>query len=60
MLLEAGNAKEALVAFEATMKKEPNRFAARMARAGRPRRSANRALAAKHYKQVVTIARDSR
>ena len=26
MLLEAGNAKDALVAFEATMKKEPNRF----------------------------------
>ena len=26
MLLDAGKAKEALVAFEATMKKEPNRF----------------------------------
>ena len=26
MLLEAGNAKDALAAFEATMKKEPNRF----------------------------------
>ena len=40
MLLEAGNAKEALAAFEATMKKEPNGSAAPTARRARPKRSA--------------------
>jgi tetratricopeptide (TPR) repeat protein len=45
MLLEAGNAKEALAAFEATMKKEPNRFrgAYGAARAGESRRGPARA-----------------
>ena len=38
MLLDAGNAKDALVEFEATMKKEPNRFRGGMARRARPRR----------------------
>jgi tetratricopeptide (TPR) repeat protein len=59
MLLDAGNAKEALVAFEATMKKEPNRFRGAYGAARAAEALGNRALAAKHYKLVVTIAKDA-
>jgi len=59
MLLEAGNAKEALAAFEATMKKEPNRFRGAYGAARAAEALGNRALAAKHYKLVVTIAKDA-
>jgi tetratricopeptide (TPR) repeat protein len=59
MLLEAGNAKEALVAFEATMKKEPNRFRGAYGAARAAEAAGNRALAAKYYKQVVTIAKNA-
>jgi tetratricopeptide (TPR) repeat protein len=59
MLLEAGNAKEALVAFESTMKKEPNRFRGAYGAGRAAEALGNRALAAKYYKQVVTIAKDA-
>jgi hypothetical protein len=57
MLLEAGNAREALVAFEATMAKEPGRFrgaygAARAAEAG-----GDRAKARQLYQTLLNIAR---
>ena len=58
MLLEAGKPQEALVAFEATMKKEPNRFrglygGASAAAAG------NRAKAAEYYKKLLEVAKES-
>ena len=59
MLLDAGNPKEALVAFEATMKKEPNRFRGAYGAGRAAEALGNRALAAKYYKQVVAIAKDA-
>jgi tetratricopeptide (TPR) repeat protein len=59
MLLEAGRAREALAAFEATIKKEPNRFrgaygAARAAEAAR-----DRGKAKTYYNQLLQIAKDA-
>jgi tetratricopeptide (TPR) repeat protein len=59
MLLEAGQSADALVAFEATMKKEPRRFrgaygAARAAEVG-----GNRERARAHYRALLEIARDA-
>ncbi len=59
MLLEAGNAKEALVAFESTMKKEPNRFRGAYGAARAAEVLGDKRLAARYYKQVATIAKDS-
>ena len=59
MLLEAGNAKDALVAFEATMKKEPNRFRGAYGAARAAEAMGNRTAAAKYYRQVVEIAKDA-
>jgi tetratricopeptide (TPR) repeat protein len=59
MLLEAGNAREALVAFEATMQKEPNRFRGAFGAARAAEALGNKAAAAKYYRQVVAIAKDS-
>ena len=59
MLLEAGNAKDALTAFEATMKKEPNRFRGAFGAARAAEALGNKAAAAKYYRQVITIAKDS-
>ena len=59
MLLEAGNAKDALVAFEATMKKEPNRFRGAYGAARAAEAMGNRAAAAKFYRQVLEIAKDA-
>jgi hypothetical protein len=56
MLLEAGQPKEALVAFEATMQKEPNRFRGAYGAARAAEAAGDRTLAAKYYKQVLTIA----
>jgi tetratricopeptide (TPR) repeat protein len=59
MLLEAGKAKEALAAFEATMKKEPNRFrgihGGALARgdARRPREGDE------YYKRLIEVAKDA-
>ena len=41
------------------MKKEPNRFRGAYGAARAAEALGNRALAAKHYKQVVTIAKDA-
>ena len=59
MLLDAGNAKDALVAFEATMRKEPNRFRGAYGAARAAEALGNKPLAARYYKQVVTIAKGS-
>jgi tetratricopeptide (TPR) repeat protein len=57
MLLEAGNAKDAVTAFEATMKKEPNRFRGTFGAARAAEAAGDRARAATLYQQVVAIAK---
>lgn len=59
MLLESGNAKEALAAFEATMKKEPNRFRGAYGAARAAEALKNQALATQYYRQVLAIAKDA-
>ena len=56
MLLESGNAKEALAAFEATMKKEPNRLGAYVGAAKAAEKSGEFAKAQEYYSKVVAIA----
>ena len=57
MLLEAGRPKEALVAFDATIKKEPNRFLG-LYGAGKAAEALKQTTRAKgYYKQLVAIAR---
>jgi tetratricopeptide (TPR) repeat protein len=56
MLLEAGHAKEALAAFDATMKKEPNRFRGAYGAARAAEAIGDRAMARQYYQQVLTIA----
>ena len=56
MLLESGNAREALTAFEATLKKEPNRLGAHVGAAMAAEKSGDNAKARQHYKKVVEIA----
>jgi tetratricopeptide (TPR) repeat protein len=56
MLLDAGRAQEALAAFEATVKKEPNRFRG-LYGAGRAAEAAgNRAKATAFYRQLLGVA----
>jgi tetratricopeptide (TPR) repeat protein len=59
MLLEAGNAKDALVAFEATMAKEPGRFRGAYGAARAAETLGNKAAARKYYQRVIEIAKDS-
>jgi tetratricopeptide (TPR) repeat protein len=59
MLLEAGNAKDALVAFEATMKKEPNRFRGAYGAASAAEALGNKTAARQYYRQVLDIAKDA-
>jgi tetratricopeptide (TPR) repeat protein len=55
MQLEAGHAKEALAAFEAVTRKEPNRFLA-LYGAGKAAEAAKQPVKAKgYYKQIATI-----
>src|SRR3954453_5934550 len=56
MLLESGNAKEALAAFEATLRKEPNRLGAYVGAAKAAEKSGDSAKAQDYYKKVVAIA----
>ena len=56
MLLESGNAKEALTAFEATLKKEPNRLGAYVGAAVAAEKSGDSTLAREYYGKVVAIA----
>ncbi len=59
MLLEAGRSKDALVAFEAVAKKEPNRFLA-LYGAGEAAESAKQPAKAKgYYRQIVKICADA-
>jgi hypothetical protein len=59
MLLEAGRAKDALTAFEAVTKKEPNRFLA-LYGAGKAAEAAKQPAKAKgYYKQIAAICADA-
>ena len=59
MLLENGQAKEALVEFEAVMKKEPNRFLAIYGAAKAAETSKQTAKAKGLYKQLVEMCKDA-
>ena len=59
MLLERGMAKEALAAFEATVKKEPNRLGAYVGAAKAAEKSGDAAKARQYYAKVVAIAQGS-
>jgi hypothetical protein len=59
MLLESGRPAEALVAFEATIKKEPNRLGAYLGAAEAAEKAGDNAKAQEYYKKVVGIAADA-
>ena len=59
MLLDAGRAREALAAFEATMKKEPNRFRGVYGAARAAEAAGDRGKAKTYYNQLLQIARDA-
>jgi hypothetical protein len=59
MLLEAGKPKEALVAFEATMKKEPNRFRGIYGGARAATLAGDKAKATTYYRQLVDLAKEA-
>jgi Tfp pilus assembly protein PilF len=56
MLLERGMAKEALAAFEATLKKEPNRLAAYVGAAKAAEESGDKVKAREYFQKIATIA----
>jgi tetratricopeptide (TPR) repeat protein len=59
MLLENNQPKEALAAFEAVMKKEPNRFLAIYGAAKAAEATKQTAKAKTYYKQIVEMCRDA-
>jgi tetratricopeptide (TPR) repeat protein len=59
MLLESGMPKEALAAFEATLKKEPNRLDAYVGAARAAEKSGDPAKAREYYEKVVAVASDA-
>jgi hypothetical protein len=59
MLLEAGKPKEALAAFEVTMKKEPNRFRGIYGGARAAEALGNRATATTYYKKLLQVAKEA-
>ena len=59
MLLESGKPAEALAAFEATLKKEPNRLGAYVGAAKAAEKAGDKAKAREYYKKVVAIAGDA-
>jgi hypothetical protein len=59
MLLESGKPTEALAAFEATLKKEPNRLAATAGAAKAAEKGGDNVKAQAYYKKVVAIAGDA-
>jgi len=59
MLLEAGRSKEALVAFEAVAKKEPNRFLALYGAGKAAEATKQRSKAKGYYQQIVAICADA-
>src|SRR5262249_47811870 len=58
MLLERGMAAEALAAFEATIRKEPNRFNAYAGAAKAAERVGDKAKAKEYFQKLTTIAGD--
>src|SRR5262249_41162343 len=59
MLLEAGRAKDALVAFQAVTKKEPNRFLALYGAGNAAEATRQPAKAKGYYRQIVQICKDA-
>jgi Tfp pilus assembly protein PilF len=59
MLLERGKAPEALAAFEATLKKEPNRLGAYVGAATAAQKAGDAGKARDYYQQVVAIASEA-
>jgi tetratricopeptide (TPR) repeat protein len=59
LLLERGMAREALAAFEATLKKEPNRLGAYVGAARAAEKAGDTTKAQEYYKKVVAIAGDA-
>jgi len=59
MLLERGMAKEALAAYEATLKKEPHRLGATLGAAKAAERAGDLAKARQYYAAAVALAEDA-
>ena len=59
MLLQHGMAKEALAAFEATLKKEPHRFGATIGAARSAKNAGDAAKARQHYAAAVALAQSA-
>ena len=59
MLLDAGKAREALAAFEVTMKKEPNRFRGIYGGARAAEALGDRATATTYYKALLEVASEA-
>jgi tetratricopeptide (TPR) repeat protein len=59
MLLESGDPREALVAFEATMKKEPGRFRGAYGAARAAEAAGDRAKARRYFQTLLEIARSA-
>jgi tetratricopeptide (TPR) repeat protein len=59
MLLDRGMAKEALAAFEATLKKEPNRLGATLGAAKAAARAGDQAKARQHYAAAVVLTENA-
>src|SRR5688572_498046 len=59
MLIEMGRGREALAAFEATMRKEPNRFRGTYGAARAAEAAGDRRKAVTYYRQLLQIAKDA-
>jgi hypothetical protein len=59
MLLEANRPKEALAAFEATMKKEPNRFRSTYGGARAAEQAGDKAKAMQYYRTLLELAKEA-
>ena len=59
MLLEQGMAKEALAAFEATLKKEPHRLGATIGAASAAKKAGDTAKARQHYVEAVALTENA-
>src|SRR5712671_3721732 len=59
MLLERGMAKEALGAFEATLRKEPNRLGATLGAGAAAEKAGDSAKARTHYAEAVALAENA-
>ena len=59
MLLDAGRPQDALAAFEATMKKEPNRFLGAYGAARAAEGAGDKVKARTYYKQLLEIAKEA-